>query len=378
MPTHETPPQPTAPFPGFTHAETATGTLRLRWAPPEPARAQGVARAHAVVVLRPLTPEDERALWEGAFDHDAIRFPVDPSAGEATLFAPPDRVVTVGLAFRDGQGRLVPTPTPHVLAAAPLPCETPSAPPLGAVPRHSHGHTPPHGPVEAGGEASPAPERRAPLELGEPVEMVFAQPPGGPPPPDLGALARRVAAQLGGAPPEPPAPRPPAGSFGALGRWYPVHLVWPEPEPGTSRELRLVRRARFMDVAEVAGWATAPPRDAVTIPGDVDGLIDATVPQGQVRFYAVLAGPAPWRPLPLSPAPPPFAKPHRPHLLGDVVGVLEAAVRARLARLRSEPSAGPDRAVQIELLEALARRCEPAAREALMAELQAIRAAPLF
>lgn len=363
--------------------ESAHGAIALRWEPLTPAAARLVSRAHAVVVLRPLTPDDEPELWRGAFDHDAIRFPVAPQTGCATVFAPPDRVVTVGLAFRDARGRPLSAPPIEVSAPAnhcdvPAP-ETPNAP----APRAERTPTPP--PATLAPPPLPTPSAapraadvpRAP-QARPPVEMVFAQPPGGPPPPDLATLARRVATQLAGEPPVTRPPRPPGGSFGARGRWYPVHLMWPAPASPPYEPLRLVTRARFMDAQAVAAWASAPPADAVPLPDGADGLIDATVPEGEVRFYVVLAGPAPWRALPLSPAPPPFARPRRPASLGDVPGSLAAAVHARLGHLQATPTSGSDLSVQLELLGALTRRCEGPARDDLLAAIEALRGGPLF
>ncbi len=137
--------------------------------------------------------------------------------------------------------------------------------------------------------------------------------------PDLGALARRIAARVADGVPQGEVEVPEVrGGFGARQRATLVRLRWPVPPGGQA--LYLVARSTFLSAEEVAGWATGPPEDAIELPAGTDGLVDARPEPGRTTFYAVLAG---GRSLPLAPDPPPFGGASAPWLLGDVEEALE-------------------------------------------------------
>ncbi|MFO0748700.1 MAG: hypothetical protein U1F43_24010 [Myxococcota bacterium] len=106
----------------------------------------------------------------------------------------------------------------------------------------------------------------------------------------------------------------------------------------------VVIRRTFIGEHDLEAWAAAPPPDAHDLPAVCDGFVDALTPDDEMAFYAVLQGPAPWRPLPLTTIQPPFESCRNPCFIGDG--------RARLGPwLRGAPPSGPQR----ELLEAALR-----------------------
>ncbi|MCB9733781.1 MAG: hypothetical protein H6745_14365 [Deltaproteobacteria bacterium] len=194
------------------------------------------------------------------------------------------------------------------------PAEAPSEPPAAtsvlARPRSGSGALP-TGPVGHDGRVA----RDAPLHFVDDEA-----------PDRLAAVVRRLG---GDRPAAPTAPR--VGGFGTAQRWTLTRLALPE----RGRQRLLVRRKQFMAADEVASWATAPPVDAVAVPEDADGLVDGLGEVGDTVFYTLLAGPAPWRALPLTPLPPPFSGVTRPFALGNARGRLLAAIDEELAGMRA-------------------------------------------
>ncbi|MCC6623955.1 MAG: hypothetical protein IT385_22045 [Deltaproteobacteria bacterium] len=136
-----------------------------------------------------------------------------------------------------------------------------------------------------------------------------------------------------------PAPRVlgPTG-FGMRQRRTLNRLAFPV-DAGPAPRVAIVR-ATFIHEEDVRAWAEGPPDDAVPLPPDADGLVDAATPDDVMAFYVVLEasgeGAGPWRPLVLTPVPPPFDATARPCVIGDGP--------ARAAALRaSAPDSGPAR-----------------------------------
>lgn len=301
---------PAPTLPPFLRTVAAHGELTLSWAP------FAARRAFVVVALREPESFGAEAFWSGAVDNDLIRIPVVAAEGRAVVFVPAGRPVAMTLVARGADGALLPAPT---LLAAPQhdisdePVE--SAPGSTAATQHSEAARLP-GPVVH----SAPPSRDTPF--------VFVADEAAP---DLTALARRVAERAtdGAAAPVVPA-RPRPSCFGTRQRWYLARLAL--PGAGTGPRL-LVRRATFMDADLVASWAMDPPEDAVAVAADADGLIDGLAPEDETTFYVLLAGPAPFRPLPLMPVAPPFDAVACPVAVGPAAERLDAAIAARLATL---------------------------------------------
>jgi len=166
-------------------------------------------------------------------------------------------------------------------------------------------------------------------------EFVFVE---GAAPPDLSVLARGIAKHCaGGNFTMEKAPN--IGAFGTRQRWYLNRVGW---DPADFTELRVVIRPTFMSTELIAQWVDEPPPDALPLEAACDGLIDAVSPEGSFAFYAALAGPAPWRPLPMRPIAPPFHDLRRPYFHGDVESRLAEAFRESMERLAQEPDAPED------------------------------------
>lgn len=159
----------------------------------------------------------------------------------------------------------------------------------------------------------------------------------------LAAVVRRLGGDRGA--PAAPAREGAAGGFGTTQRWTLTRLALPEP----GRPRRLVRRKLFMSAAEVETWADAPPVDAVSVPEEADALIDGLGELGDTVFYTLLAGPAPWRPLPLAPIPPPFAGVTRALTLGGARARLLAAIDEELAAMAARGASADALAGTLEL-----------------------------
>lgn len=307
------------PLPPFLRAVAPHGELPLRWRP------LASARAFVVVSLREPDSFGAEAFWSGAVDNDLIRVPVDSERGEATVFVPAGRPVALALVARDAGGALLPSPE---LETDPAPVD------------HDH----PHSHAQETPAAEPPPDDDG-LRLTGPVP--HREPPSRETPfvfvsgeaaPDLTALARRVADTVAGSASSSAPTRPRPSCFGARQRWYLSRLTLPG-----HGERHLVRRETFMDADLVASWAQAPPADAIAVPEGADGLVDGTPGElDQTVFYVLLAGPAPYRPLPLMPTAPPFSSVTRPMVLGPAVERLDAAISARLDNLTGGPVALSD------------------------------------
>ncbi|MEZ4264752.1 MAG: hypothetical protein R3F39_00120 [Myxococcota bacterium] len=315
------------PLPAWLVATAPAGSLRVRWsAPPEPP--EPPTQASLLVCLRPIFPDDAEEFWAGGLDSDIIRHPVSAGDGHATLAVPSGRELHLALVLRGPDGALMDAPA---LSLAPEPSLAPAPPRVLEAPvHHDHGASDPPALIFVAGTAAP----------------------------DLDALARRVALAVGASSPAPSAPAS-VPAFAARPRWSLVRLAF-EPPPGAP--LRLIRRDRAIEAAELAGWRDRPPPDALELPPDtdalIDGLADPAAPEPSVMFYAVFAGPAPWTPLPVVPLLPPFDAARRPALLGDVEARLAPAVDQRLARLATAPVALGDLPLELALIEA-AVRCLP-------------------
>ncbi|MCB9728938.1 MAG: hypothetical protein H6744_07600 [Deltaproteobacteria bacterium] len=326
-------------------ASSPDGELRLTWTPP----AEPPARANLLVCLRPIPDADLAAFWAGDLDADIIRHPVRPEAAAAILRVPAGRELHLALVWRHADGTPEPAETLRLLAPAPAP-RTLEAP-------VSHvGHE--------GDEPGAAPE------------LVFVE---GTRSPDLESLARRVALSAAGgralpaAAPSAEASQP----FAARQRWSLIRLAFTPP---ASAPLQMVRRSQVIDPSELATFADAPPADAIALPPDTDGVIDAEPAPDAIAFYCVLAGPAPWRPLPLAPMPPPFDSASRPALLGPVEARLGAAIDERLERLERAPLPLGELPLALDLLDAALRCLPPTAplRQRITARLAAHARTPAF
>lgn len=417
---------PSPPLPPFVRAISEAGELDLAWVP------VAAARAHLVVALRDPDSFDAASFWSGAVDNDLIRVPVDAEAGRARAFVPAGRAVAVALVARDAAGaplpagalRLLPPAAPDAAADPRDSDESASPSPSSAQPdrsaRPDRADRADRAKQGAGkGDRQPPPRSRPAFATADaelplwrdrdgslhthppgaashaPTEFVFA----GDDAPSLDALARRVAAAVAtgrGAdahdadgPVAAALPRSSraAGGFGARQRWYLTRLVLP-PAEGPRR---LVRRATFIDGDALARWRRTPPDDALEVPDDADGLVDALADADATTFYALLAA-APdstdaaadhtrsWRSLPLSPAPPPFDRCARPLVLGEASARLAPEIDARLARLRDEPLALADLVPVLALVEAAVAFLPPddGLRARTTAALAALASEPRF
>jgi hypothetical protein len=301
---------PAPTLPPFLRTVAAHGELALSWEP-FPAR-----RAFVVAALREPESFGAEAFWSGAVDNDLIRIPVVAAEGRAVIFIPAGRPVALTLVARGADGALLPAP---LLVAAPqhsdrdvLDCTDPND---DVATQHRDAPKLP-GPVAH----RAAPSRDTPF--------VFVADEAAP---DLTALARRVAERAtdGAAAPVVPA-RPRPSCFGTRQRWYLARLALPGAGAGPRL---LVRRSTFMDADLVASWAAGPPEDAIAVAADADGLIDGVAAEDDTTFYVLLAGPAPFRPLPLMPVAPPFDAVRRPMTVGPAAERLDGAIAARLTAL---------------------------------------------
>jgi hypothetical protein len=279
----------------MTHVQSAHGRLRVSWDIED--LPKDVARASVTVVLRTVRSRDVEALLRGDFKNDCLRIPVTMSDGSECVYVPSDRVLTLFLGLYDRQGQLLTSPSISVRDEAE--------------------------PAE-GSELMDAQTEKDP-------EFVFVE---GGKTPELRKLAQNVARSLTGQATKPTKSHH-VGSFGTKQRWYLSRIGWNR----SSKELLLVARPTFISMEDLALWADSPPDEAIPLPADCDGLIDATSPEGSVTFYAVMEGPAPWRPLRLAPVPPPFDTMHAPFVLGDANVRLRESFEVVRTRVASQPLA---------------------------------------
>jgi hypothetical protein len=299
---------PPRALPPFKVLSSCDGALHVSWSP----CALG-DRSALIVALRPVDQGLSDAFWAGELDNDLIRQPVDAACGSATLYVPAGRSLHVALVVRGANG--------EVVASLPVNKATTSSEPARAL-------------------EAPVPHDAAATQA---TPLVFAH---GDTPPGFDALARRVAARAsGGRPLE--AESPPISGFGARQRWTLTRLRWPEG----GGPLAIVIRDQFIDSATLDSWSEALPRDAMPIDDACDSLIDAEAPHGALRFYALMRGPAPWRPVALSPVPPPFDEATRPHTIGEIGARLAQGVASVVERLESAPLALSDLEPQLMMLE---------------------------
>ncbi len=280
----------------FTPAATRTGALDVRWEPP----ASPLSEARMWLLLgdpADLTPDDlhpERLL------RHLIRLPVASAAGGCVVHAPVARPLGLALVGRDRDDAPVTVPLTAVAEASPSPESTPTTPNSRGVARS-----------EFPGIGIRMTDS---LPLGPFVTTPAATAP------DVAALAARLLASG----PRPPTEATPGG-FGVTASWTLARLAFPRTRDAARL---LVRRQTFIPGSDVAAWRETPPTDALRLPADCDGLVDGLAEDGRTTFYVVLAsadGGAPWRPLPLSPVPPPFETCVAPVVLGPARARLEAA-----------------------------------------------------
>lgn len=283
-----------APLPAWLAATSADGVLRVRW----DVQSDAIAAAYLLVSLRSVNADDTAAFWAGELDGDIIRHPVEAHAGFAAVPVPTGRPLYLALIARAPDGSLAASSRVQLAPEHFGPPRVLEAP-------VDHDHSP-----------------------GAPAALVFV---AGTDAPDLQALARRIALAAG-TPQAAGVPRSPA--FAARPRWSLVRLAF---DPPAGAPLLLVRRARAIEATELAQFVHAPPADAIALPPDTDGLVDAlpgSEPDADgVTFYALFSGPAPWAPVPLVPLLPPFDAAKRPALLGPVEDRLAPAIDQRLDRL---------------------------------------------
>jgi|GEM_PF-1696239 len=314
-------------LPGFLQARSQTGSLELRWVP-FPAD-----ELHVWVLLTDPTSLVPSALRPEALLRELIRVPADAATGVATVYVPVDRPLGVLLMGRDSAGRPCPVPPFTVRSGAPVA--------RAAVQENSVAA------VSTAGKSDSA----APKNDGKAIPLVFAR--GRDPIPDLGNMARRIADRVGVRAPAAPVvpilatvvttapvtPNPPSLSlvasptarlgFGAKQRWTLTRLGF---APGTPQRTRVVVvRPTFLDATTIAQWEVAPPADAIALPADADGLVDALSADDAMAFYALfeqtIEG---WQSLPLTLLNPPFDESVVPFAIGDVA--------ARLAHLATRPT----------------------------------------
>lgn len=286
-------PPPDEPFAMFLPVTSATGALKVTW---------GAAPGHNFrvwVLLRDpsaLTPGD---LHPQHLLPHLIRVPVEPGLTELVVHVPVGRplgVCIVGRNPEDGPQSIIPTHCADVsLDIDPAPSPT-----LPDAPRRT---------LES--QAAPA-DTPFVLAPGSSHEAMVA-------------LAARIAAT---APNPAPVLKGPTG-FGLRQQWYLARLAFEPAPPLTPRVV--IQRATFIGPLELNAWAETLPADAIALPAACDGLIDANTPEDGLAFFVVLQGPAPWRPILVSPASPPFESIAQPFALGDAKGRLAAIAQANAA-----------------------------------------------
>ncbi|MGB0589349.1 MAG: hypothetical protein ACPGU1_06685 [Myxococcota bacterium] len=297
-------------LPPFQAVTSQDGVLSVQW---EPLASE--ERAAIVIALRAIGPELADDFWSGALDNDLIRQPVDATRTQATLYVPSGRPLLLTLIVRRS--------TDGPREGRPLHISQDSAPPATQTLESPVAHA---------------------SEEGAHTPLIFAhhaRPAG------FDQLARQLAAQAGTPNSMVPRAEGPAGAFGARQRWTLTRLTWPEQG---SAPLALVMRDTPIEAPTIASWASAPPNDASKLPRAADGLVDASCPLDDLRFYVLMRGPAPWAPVPLSPVPPPFDAAQRPHILGDLGARLTEGVEGIAHRLEHEELALSDVAPLLTLL----------------------------
>ena len=361
---------------GFQRVISGTGSLVLSHA------ASAAHELHAWLLLVDPSGLEPADLHPEALLRELIRVPLEPAAGGATLYVPVGRPMGVLLMARDANGQMAEPPAFEVREGGPVArsrsraADEPDVTRDGVAPARAEGPAAtgpreglaPTGPREAPAEAMIT--RAGPIRTsrqGREIPLVFAQAGQGPLP-DLSSLAQRVATRAGAVGPElrpsggtsEPLPtsapasaeaesqaraaRPTAG-FGARQRWTLTRFGFETSDVPRA----LVLRPTFIDEATLASFQAALPADAVPVPIGADGLVDAVSDDDAMMFYALLEGPAPWRPVPLRPLSPPFEESLRPFVLGDAAARLEpylsqpprsethAALLADVARVLETP-----------------------------------------
>jgi hypothetical protein len=294
------------PFQAVTPAES---TLTVRWAP----LAEG-ERASVVIALRAIGPELAADFWGGSLDNDLIRQPVKTDSTQTTLYVPVGRPVLLALIVRGADGEIV-----------------------NGRPVH----------IQSPGAQSWTQGLESPVEHhaqdGHDAPLIFAHDSR---PAGFEQLARQLASNTGAAHREPLTTAPLA-AFGARQRWTLTRLTWPDQG---GAPLALVIREQFVDATAIASWRTTLPVDAHHVAPSSDGFIDAQCPLDALQFYVLLSGPAPWKPVALSPVSPPFEATQRPHVIGDLGARLTEGVDTIVRRLEQEALALSDVDPQLALL----------------------------
>lgn len=278
--------------PGFVAATSHSGSLELAWVP------FVAAELHVWILL--VAPESIAlgAPSPSALLRELIRVPANALAGEARVYVPVERPLGVTLIARDAAGAPLPAPRFSVRSGPPVTGQGVTGGAAAAAVRgRSESRTTPPGTTSAGRD----------------IPLVFAR--GKSALPDLAGLARRIADRV----PVPPSPTREATGFGAAQRWTLTRFAF---APGGERVL--VVRPTFLDAATLASFATAPPPDAMPVPPDADGIVDALTPDGATSFYALLEREpgGRWAVAPMRLSSPPFDDVARPFVLGNVAGRL--------------------------------------------------------
>jgi hypothetical protein len=296
-------------LPPFQAVTSQDGVLSVHWAP-----LASDERACVVIALRPIEPDLAADFWSGALDNDLIRQPVDTGRTQATLYVPSGRPLLLTLIVRRADNEGAEGRALHIGQRG----DSPSQQTLEAPVAH-----------EAEGDPH--------------TPLIFAH---NARPPGFDQMARQLAAHAGPPSLEPEA-RAPLGAFGARQRWTLTRLTWTERE---IAPLSLVIREQFVDAKTIASWTEGLPNDACAIPPSADGVLDASCPLGELRFYVLLSGPAPWTPVALSPVSPPFDAVKRPHIIGDLGPRLTEGVETLAHRLEHDELALSDVAPLLGLL----------------------------
>lgn len=279
---------------GFVAATSHSGSLELAWVP------FVAAELHVWILL--VAPESIAlgAPSPSALLRELIRVPADALAGEARVYVPVERPLGVALIARDAAGAPLATPRFSVRSGPPVTGRGTAGGTVAAAAR-------------ARPESRTTPAAPGTTSAGREIPLVFAR--GKSALPDLAGLARRIADRVA----VPPTPSREATGFGAAQRWTLTRFAF---APGGERVL--VVRPTFLDAATLASFASAPPPDAMPVPSDADGLVDALTPDGVTSFYALLEREpgGRWAIVPMRLSSPPFDDVARPFALGDVAGRL--------------------------------------------------------